>query len=120
MRKETSTNTINKQQLEENCGMAYAISVISGRWKMSILALLQDHGNLRYSELKRNLPGISERMLIAQLKELETDELVERISYPQVPPKVEYKLSKKGKTLDKILTELSNWGEINKKRYNNS
>lgn len=116
MRKQESTNTINKHHLEADCGMAYAISVLSGRWKMSILGFLQDNKKLRYSELKRKLTGISERMLISQLKELEADELVERIAYPEVPPRVEYQLSEKGKTLDKILVELSQWGEKNQKK----
>ncbi|MHB1148245.1 MAG: winged helix-turn-helix transcriptional regulator [Lutibacter sp.] len=114
MRKQESTNTKNKYQLEADCGMAYTISVLSGRWKMSILGFLQNNEKLRYSELKRKLTGISERMLISQLKELEADELVERIAYPEIPPRVEYQLSEKGRTLDKILAELSQWGEKNK------
>lgn len=114
MRKQESTNTKNKYQLEADCGMAYAISVLSGRWKMSILGFLQHHEKLRYSELKRKLVGISERMLISQLKELESDGVIERIAYPEVPPRVEYQLSEKGKTLDNILVGLSQWGEKNK------
>lgn len=94
MRKESSTNTVNKKNLEAECGMAYAMAVLSGRWKLSILAYLID-GKLRYGELKRKLSGISERMLIAQLKELQSDGLVDRIAYPEVPPRVEYQLTEK-------------------------
>ncbi|MGO1244216.1 MAG: winged helix-turn-helix transcriptional regulator [Sphingobacterium sp.] len=116
MRKINSTNTFNKDQLETSCGMAYTISVISGRWKLSILGFLLDDKVLRYGELKRKVVGISERMLIAQLKELERDNLVQRTSYPEVPPRVEYKLTTKGKSLKKILVQMSQWGEENRKQ----
>lgn len=111
MRKMSSSNTINKNILEANCGMAYTIAVLSGRWKLSILGFLLNGDKLRYSELKRKMVGISERMLINQLKELEKDGLINRISHPEVPPRVEYELSDKGKTLEHILLELSTWGE---------
>lgn len=115
MRKQSSSNTINKSLLETNCGMAYTISVLSGRWKLSILGFLLDDGKLRYSELKRKLVGISERMLINQLKELEKDGLINRIAHPEVPPRVEYELSYKGKTLENILIQMTSWGEQNGK-----
>ena len=111
MRKETSSNTINKQRLEADCGMAYFVHVISGRWKLSILGFLLDDTVLRYGELKKKLAGISERMLTAQLKELEADGLIERHVYPEVPPRVEYKLSSKGRSLERILLLMSAWGE---------
>lgn len=113
MRKESSTNTLNKENLESSCGMAYAISALSGRWKLSILGYLLANEKLRYAELKRKIEGISERMLISQLKELQADNLVERIAYPEVPPRVEYKLSERGKSLEYILLELSKWGARN-------
>ena len=113
MRKQSSTNSKNKTLLEEGCGMAYTISVLSGRWKLSILGFLLN-GKLRYSDLKRKMPDISERMLIAQLKELEADGLICRIAYPEVPPRVEYELSKKGHSLKNILVQISEWGEKNK------
>lgn len=111
MKKLTSTNNLNKMQLEKDCGMAYTISILSGRWKLSILGFLLDHGTLRYSELNRKLNGVSERILSMQLKELVKDGLINRIVYPEVPPRVEYELSEKGKTLDSILNQLSEWGE---------
>lgn len=114
MRKETSTNALNKEQIESMCGMTYTVSVLSGRWKLSILGFLLDGGTLRYNELKRKAVGISERMLIAQLKDLEADGLIERKAHPEVPPRVEYKLSKKGKSLETILNLMSAWGEDNK------
>jgi DNA-binding HxlR family transcriptional regulator len=111
MRKQASTNTINKQQLEKNCGMAYTISVISGRWKLSVLGFLLNEGTHRYNEIRRKLPGISERMLVAQLRELEKDGLITRVAYPEVPPRVEYALSEKGRSLGEILDRMSEWGE---------
>ena len=113
MRKGTSSNTINKQRLEADCGMAYFVSVVSGRWKLSIMGFLLDYKVLRYGELKKKLPDISERMLIAQLKELESDGLVERKAYAEVPPRVEYELSEKGRSLKGILIQMSEWGEKN-------
>lgn len=112
MRKENSSNTKNKKHLEAECGMAYTIAVLSGRWKLSILAFLLKE-KLRYSELKKKLPTITERMLALQLKELESDQLISRIAYAEVPPRVEYELTKKGRSLEAILTQLSEWGEEN-------
>lgn len=92
--------------------MAYTIAVISGRWKLSILGFLLNEGTHRYNELRRKLPGISERMLIAQLKELEKDGLISRTAYPEVPPRVEYALSEKGRSLKEILDRMSEWGDV--------
>ena len=118
MRKIASTNTINKEQLESNCGIAYTNSILSGRWKLSILAFLLDEQKLRYSELRNRLTGISERMLIAKLKELQADNLINRISYPEVPPRVEYELSKKGMSLENILVLMAEWGTKNATKNN--
>ena len=68
---------------------------------------------LRYGELRKRLVGISERMLIAKLKELEQDKLVNRIVYQQVPPKVEYELTALGRSLENILILMDEWGETN-------
>ncbi len=114
-RKENSTNHINEQYLKENCGIAFTLSVIGGRWKINILSYLLNEGTLRYSELKQKLKGISERMLIAKLKELESDGLINRIVYQQVPPKVEYELTEQGRSLKDILILLDQWGEKNLK-----
>lgn len=89
---------------------AYAISLIGGKWKMHILFWLWHKEVLRYSELKRNLEGVTHKMLITQLKELERDGLVIRKEYPQVPPKVEYSLSERGKSFMPVLSEICTWG----------
>ncbi|MBF7093037.1 helix-turn-helix transcriptional regulator [Flavobacterium sp. ALJ2] len=118
MRKENSTNSINENFLNETCGIAYTLSLIGGRWKINILSYLINEHKLRYSELRSKLTGISERMLISKLKELESDGLVNRIVHPQVPPKVEYELTTLGKSFEKILKLMANWGEENYKNDN--
>ncbi|AIQ63569.1 regulatory protein [Paenibacillus stellifer] len=89
---------------------AYAMSLIDGKWKVLILFWLWKKEILRYGELKRALGTITHKMLSGQLKELEKDDLVIRKEYPQVPPKVEYKLSQKGQTLMPVLQTLCTWG----------
>jgi DNA-binding HxlR family transcriptional regulator len=116
MRKKNSTNFLNETDLLENCGMFYTLSIIGGRWKVGILASLLDNEALRYSEIKNKLHNITERMLIKQLKELESDGLIVRKDYQEVLPRVEYSISKKGKSLEKVLITLRHWG----KNYRNS
>ncbi|MCC9070733.1 helix-turn-helix transcriptional regulator [Flavobacterium sp. F-65] len=113
MRKENSTNSINEKILNETCGIAYTLSLIGGRWKINILSYLINEHKLRYSELRSRLTGISERMLISKLKELESDGLVNRIVHAQVPPKVEYELTSLGKSFEGILNSMADWGEKN-------
>ncbi|MGC4942951.1 winged helix-turn-helix transcriptional regulator [Kribbella sp. DT2] len=92
------------------CGFDAAIAVMGGKWKGLILFSLGD-GPLRFGELRRSVPGISERMLILQLREMETSGLVHREVYQQVPPKVEYSLTTFGESLNKALAPLGEWGE---------
>ncbi|WP_308379019.1 winged helix-turn-helix transcriptional regulator [Parapedobacter tibetensis] len=112
MRKETSTNYSNEKRILAGCGMAYALSLIGGRWKPGILWQLLLEGKMRYSELKKTLPGISERMLVAQLRELEKDRLVSRIVHPEVPPRVEYELTELGYSMQPMLQSISDWGDL--------
>jgi len=89
---------------------AYSMSLIGGKWKMHILFWLWKKEVLRYGELKKSLGQITHKMLSTQLKELQRDDLIVRNEYPQVPPKVEYNLSEKGKTLMPVLDLLCHWG----------
>lgn len=107
---------MNESDLSENCGMFYTLSRIGGRWKVSILAILMHHKKLRYSEIKSNLKGITERMLILHLKELQNDGLILRKDFRVVPPHVEYSLTPLGKSLEKVLIEMRAWGKRNKKK----
>lgn len=92
-----------------NCGLGPAFQVISGKWKAVILWMLNEKPH-RFGELKRHLPGISERILINQLKEMESDGVILRHDFQQVPPKVEYTITSFGKTLCDALGPLSDWG----------
>lgn len=88
-----------------------ALSVIGGKWKIPIIYQLLQTEVLRLSEFEKLLPEINQRMLIRQLRELEHDKIIERIVYPVVPPKVEYKLTNIGKTLDKVVYAICDWGD---------
>lgn len=113
MRKENSTNSQNEANIIRECGMAYALSVIGGRWKPAILFSLLS-GKMRYNELLKSISGISERMLVAQLRELEQYGLVKRTIYPEVPPKVEYELTTKGLSTKPMLQSISAWGSVHR------
>ncbi|MCK8499405.1 MULTISPECIES: winged helix-turn-helix transcriptional regulator [Myxococcus] len=97
------------------CGLDAAIDVMGGKWKALILWALQT-GTMRFGELKRSVPGLSERVLIAQLKEMEASGLVHREVFHQVPPKVEYSLTELGHSLITALLPLGEWGEKNMAR----
>ncbi|MFC4562442.1 winged helix-turn-helix transcriptional regulator [Nocardiopsis mangrovi] len=94
------------------CGLDAAIAVMGGKWKGLILFALGD-GALRFGELRRAVPGISERVLILQLREMETTGLVHREVFHQVPPKVEYSLTAFGHSLNSAMAPLGEWGERN-------
>ncbi|QSF44950.1 winged helix-turn-helix transcriptional regulator [Paenibacillus tianjinensis] len=93
-----------------NISVEATLEVIGGKWKCVILCHLT-HGKMRTSDLKRHMPNITQKMLTQQLRELELDGIVNRISYNQVPPKVEYELSDYGQSLRSILDSLCDWGE---------
>ena len=92
----------------------YTMSVIGGKWKMIIMYLLAEKGTIRFNEMKRQLGGITFKTLSSQLKELEADGMVQRKEYPQVPPKVEYSLTDRAKTLLPVLEQLCDWGVKNR------
>lgn len=104
---------IFKENLADT-GFAYTLSLISGKYKMTILYTLALYHTVRFNEMKRYLGSISYKTLSASLKELEKDGLVHREEYPQIPPKVEYSLTQRGQTLIPILNALCDWGEENK------
>ncbi|MCX2680366.1 helix-turn-helix domain-containing protein [Galbibacter sp. EGI 63066] len=108
-RKITSTNTINRDYLKNECGTMYALTLLSGRWKMTILHKLSKKG-LRFTELKECIPNISDRMLSLHLKEMERDGLVERNVFAEVPPRVEYTLTSSTRDLVSIWDRLDIWG----------
>ena len=92
-------------------GFSYTLSLINGKYKMTILYTLMCFGVVRFNEMKRYIRGISFKTLSATLKELEADGLVHREEYPQIPPKVEYSLTERGRSLIPILDQMCTWGE---------
>lgn len=99
----------------EDTGFHYTLSLISGKYKMVILYCLMEFEVMRYNELKRYIKTISDKTLSTALKELEADALILRNAYPQIPPRVEYTLSDRGKSLMNILDALCVWGEENRR-----
>ncbi|WP_079478287.1 winged helix-turn-helix transcriptional regulator [Halobacillus salinus] len=100
--------------LDENgklkCSIEYTLKKIGGKWKTVILWHLGVEGTHRYNELRRLLPGVAHKVLSQQLKELEEDGFINRKQYDEIPPKVEYSMTAKGKTLLPILQEMHKWG----------
>ncbi|MFF4020089.1 winged helix-turn-helix transcriptional regulator [Streptomyces sp. NPDC001843] len=92
------------------CGIDAALDVVSGKWKGLILWELHTHRVRRFAELRRGLPGVSEKMLTQHLREMEEDGLVHREVHAEVPPRVEYSLTEHGRTLNRALGPLGAWG----------
>ncbi len=100
-------------------GFGYTLSLIGGKYKMVLLYWLCAFGPVvRFNELKRGIGTISFKTLSTTLKELEADDLIIRKEYPQIPPKVEYSLSKRGESLIPVLDVLCDWGEKNLRKAN--
>ncbi len=89
----------------------YTLSIISGKWRLKIIYILACMGTVRYNALKKNIDGITHKMLSSQLKDLEDANIVLRNEYPQVPPKVEYSLTEKGRSLTPLVLSMCEWGK---------
>lgn len=109
IRKENSTNSINKKCLVNGSDLTYAMEMTGGRWKLLILHNLEEK-KLRFSEIRNTMANITERMLTLQLKELERDGLITRTVFAEVPPRVEYELTEISKELIPIWEKFSIWG----------
>ena len=107
--KESSTRNFNKDLAALSCPVSFVMNKIGGHWKPIILFHLMS-GPKRYSELKRAIPAVTEKMLIQHLKQLQDDELVIRKAEPVVPPFVVYSLSRSGKDLTPVLEAMAKWG----------
>ena len=108
-----TTTSQSPQTDPENCNILAFFEIISGKWKPAILYHLIHNDKLRFSELQRRIPGITQKMLTQQLKALEKDNLINRKAYPVVPPKVEYSTTKKGESLDPIFRSMKKWWQEN-------
>ena len=104
---------IKNANLEET-GFKYTMSLIQGKYKMFILYALMEFKVVRFNELKKYIKTISYKTLSSTLKELEADGLINRKEYPQIPPKVEYSLTERGKSLIPILDSMCEWGDKNR------
>ncbi|MGO1243853.1 MAG: winged helix-turn-helix transcriptional regulator [Sphingobacterium sp.] len=112
--KETSTNFENKKILAEECSEVYAANILGGQWSLVICSWLLN-GRMRFGELKKFIPNITERMLTLQLRKLELNKIITRTIYAQVPPRVEYELTEIGYELGPIIRQMERWGEKHKR-----
>ncbi|WFE40225.1 helix-turn-helix domain-containing protein [Micromonospora sp. WMMD998] len=92
------------------CGIDAAMGVIGGKWKVLILWALHEHPRRRFGELRRLLPGVTEKVLASHLREMEADGIVLRVAYDEVPPRVEYSLTDDGRRVNEALRPLAAWG----------
>ena len=99
------------QESLNSTGFSYTLSLINGKYKMTILYTLMEFGAVSFNEMKKYIGSISYKTLSTTRKELEADQLVNRKEYPQIPPKVEYSLTERGKSLIPILDNMCEWGE---------
>ena len=98
-----------KQKPDIRCPLDFGMSLIGGKWKPRILCVLGVCGQLRYRELMKQMENVTDAVLSAALKELVRDGLLERIPFPEIPPRVEYRLTERGKSVLPILGSLARW-----------
>ena len=100
----------------EDTGFHYTMSLIQGKYKMTILYTLMEYGVVRFNEMQKYIGSITFKTLSSTLKQLEADGLIHRQEYPQIPPKVEYSLTERGKSLIPILDWMCEWGDKNREQ----
>jgi DNA-binding HxlR family transcriptional regulator len=111
----TDLLALAQKRAAQQCGVETTLSVIDGRWKLTILFQLLG-GTKRFGALRKQLPGATQRMLTLHLRELERDGLIHREVFREVPPKVEYSLTEMGRSLEPLLRFMSEWGHANRAR----
>jgi len=104
--------------MKQYCKFKSALDILIGKWKPAILLQLISNGTMRFSELQKAIPDINKKMLAQQLRELEYNDIVLRVTYNQVPPKVEYSISEYGKGLSTVLQSLNDWGAAHMEHMN--
>ncbi len=103
---------MKSNELEElRCPVTYTLSVVGGKWKWIILYMIYLEEIVRYNQLKKRLPSIAHKTLSQQLDELEQRDIIRRKQYDEIPPRVEYSLTEKGKSLIPILLQMAQWGK---------
>ena len=103
-----------KKKLDDDirCPLEYGLSVFGGKWKSRIICVLSANEKLRYSEIRKEMYNITDAVLASTLKDLISDQIVERKSYDEIPPRVEYSLTDKGKSVVPILQSICHWSDI--------
>ena len=99
-----------KQKKDIRCPLEYALDVFCGKWKSRIICALARHRTMRYCELRGELGNITDTMLANSLRELQADEMLDRVQYGEIPPRVEYSLTDKGRSVVPLLLEINRWG----------
>lgn len=102
----------HKTEKDIRCPLEYGMDIFGGKWKPRILCMLSLNGSMRYGELKKELDTVSDTMLAATLKEMINDDLVRRIQYDEIPPKVEYSLTEVGESLKPVLANICIWSRL--------
>ena len=109
-----NTNGIENADFDKT-GYSYTLSLIAGKYKPVILYCLMEYEPVRFNELQRYLKKVADKTLSRNLKELEADDLIRRVVYPQIPPRVEYSLTDRGHSLVEVLDKLCDWGMENRR-----
>lgn len=102
-----------RDALYSNCPIRNVLSRVGDKWSMLVLFTLESNNNQRFKELQRNIPDISQKMLATTLKMLEADGLILRVAFSEIPPRVEYSLTKKGESLLPLINNLISWASDN-------
>ncbi|WP_315513526.1 helix-turn-helix domain-containing protein [Prevotella histicola] len=102
-----------RDALYPNCPIRNVLSRVGDKWSMLVLFTLESNNNQRFKELQRNIPDISQKMLATTLKMLEADGLILRVAFSEIPPRVEYSLTKKGESLLPLINNLISWASDN-------
>lgn len=110
------SSSMEKEENNAVCPLKYALNLVGGKWKLPIICILAREGSVRYNSLKRKLSGITNMILSQSLKELEENGIVHREQYNEIPPRVEYSLTKEGRSILEPLDSLSEWGKTHMKK----
>ena len=97
-------------EIPDNCKVATTLDMIVGKWKIAIMLHLLHNGTMRFNELQKVMPSVTKKVLTSHLRELEEEGIILRVTYPQVPPKVEYSMTKYGDSLQMVLDMMHDWG----------
>lgn len=101
-----------KLEKDIRCPLEYGLEIFGGKWKSRIICVLAEMDTLRYSEIRKEMGNITDTVLATALKEMINDEIIKRRSYEEIPPRVEYSLTEKGKTVIPILQSICKWSGI--------